>query len=292
MIEGLIYAGAFDSMNVHRSQLILVYDSLYQRAAGIAKQKSSAQMSLFGDFIAEEKLTVNYPDVPEYELNEKLAREKEVLGVFVSGHPFEKYMNSFSDCNFNCGMLDDYTEDDDGERTYNSVKNGMHIAMGGVITAFKRTVTKRTGAHMAFVTLEDIYGSVECLAFPAMYDKYRSLIANDKIVRVSGKLDLENGKEPTIIIDAIAEFNAADGEKSGSSKEQKKKRDILWLNASRLSDNDFEELVAMLGNYEGDTDCAIKRGDKKFRLGGGINYCRGLLAELSTFLDEADVKLV
>ena len=294
MIEGLIYAGAFDSFGVYRSQLILVYDNLYQRASSIAKQKNSAQMSLFGDFIKEEKLEVKYPDVPEYELNEKLAKEKEVLGVYVSGHPFEKYMNSFTDCNFNCSLLDDYTEDEDGERTYNAVKDGMRVTMGGVITAFKRTVTKRTGAHMAFITLEDVYGSVECLAFPNMYEKFRGLIVNDKIVRVSGKLDLENGKEPTIILDGITAFDASSADSSATDVQAapKKKRDILWLNATDLSDDDFDELVAMLGNYEGETGCAIKRGDKKFRLDGGVNYCRGLLAELSTFLNEADVKLV
>ena len=293
MIEGLIYAGAFDSMGVYRSQLMLVYDTLYQRSVSIAKQKSSAQISLFGDIIAEEKLKVTYPDVPEYELNEKLAKEKEVLGVYVSGHPFEKYMNSFSDCNFNCSLLDDYTEDEDGEKTYNAVSDGMRVTMGGVITAFKRTVTKRTGAHMAFITLEDVYSSVECLAFPNVYEKFRGLIVNDKIVRVSGKLDLENGKEPTIILDHITAFDTSSaGADTAAAVETKKKRDILWLNATALSDDDFDELVSMLGNYEGETDCAIKRGNKKFRLDGGVNYCRGLLAELSTFLTEADVKLV
>ena len=293
VIEGLIYAGAFDSFGVHRSQLILVYDSVYQRAASIAKQKNSAQMSLFGDIIAEEKLEVRYPDVPEYELNEKLAKEKEVLGVYVSGHPFEKYMNSFSDCNFNCSLLDDYTEDDDGERTYNSVENGMRVTMGGIITAYKKTTTKRTGANMAFVTLEDVYGSIECLAFPAIYERDRGHIVNDKIVRISGKLDLENGKEPAIIHDNIAAYESASAEGAAEEPEGgRKKRDVLWLNATRLSDDDFDELVSMLGNYEGETDCAIKRGDKRFRLDCGVNYCRGLLAELSTFLDEADVKLV
>ena len=293
MIEGLIYAGAFDSMGVHRSQLILVYDTLYQRASSIAKQKNSAQISLFGDIIEEEKLEVSYPDVPEYELNEKLAKEKEVLGVYVSGHPFEKYMSSFDDCNFNCSLLDDYTEDEDGERTYNSVTSGMQVTMGGIITAFKKTTTKRTGAQMAFVTLEDVYGTVECLAFPAIYERFRGLIVNDKIVRVSGKLDLDNGKEPTIIIDKITAFDtSAQKEDKPEVKEEKKKREVLWLNTSALSDEDFDELVTMLGNYEGETDCAIKRGNQRFRLGCGINYCRGLIAELSTFLGDEDVKLV
>ena len=144
---------------------------------------------------------------------------------------------------------------------------------------------------MAFVTLEDVYGSVECLAFPAIYERYRGLIVNDKIVRISGKLDLENGKEPTIILDNITAFTAPQ-EESAPEQEPVKKRDVLWLNASALSDDDFDELVAMLGNYEGETDCNIKRGNKRFRLDGGVNYCRGLLAELSTFLEDADVKLI
>lgn len=294
IIEGLICSGAFDSMGVYRSQLMLVYDSVYMRAVGMAKQKSGAQISLFGEFIEEEKLTAEYPDVPEYELNEKLAKEKEVLGVYVSGHPFEKYMNEFADCNFNCSLLDDYTEDEEGERIYNSVKNGMSVNMGGIITAFKRTVTKRTGAHMAFITLEDVYGSVECVVFPAIYERYRGILSNDKIVRISGRLDLENGKEPTIILDKITEFtppDAASEEKTVSSAAENN-RGTLWLNASFLNDDDFAELLAMLANYEGDTACAIKRGDKKFRLSCGVNYCRGLVAELGIFLGEADVKLV
>ena len=289
MIEGLIYAGAFDSMGVKRAQLILVYDGLYQRASGMAKQKSSAQISLFGDIIEEEKLTVVYPDVPEYDLNEKLAKEKEVLGVYVSGHPFEKYAGSFADCNFNTGMLDDYTEDDDGERVYNELKDGMQVTMGGIITSFKKTVTKRTGAHMAFIELEDVYGGVECVAFPAIYERCRGLIATDKIVRVAGKLDLTSGKEPSVILDRITAFEepASAGAEVGQSAPGK--RAVLWLNASRLSEGDFDELLSMLGNYDGETCCNIKRGEKRFRLDGGVNYCRGLLAELSMFLSEEDI---
>ena len=107
-----------------------------------------------------------------------------------------------------------------------------------------------------------------------------------------GKLDLDNGKEPTIILDSIAAFDTTAGSGVKKPEEPGPKRDILWLNATALSEEDFDELVAMLGNYEGETACAIKRGDKKFRLGGGVNYCRGLLAELSIWLDDADVKLV
>ncbi|MCD7729474.1 MAG: DNA polymerase III subunit alpha [Clostridia bacterium] len=289
MIEGLIYSGAFDSMDVKRSQLIAVYENLYARAAAINKQKNSMQMSLFGSIIEEEKLTVEYPDIPEYELNEKLAKEKEVLGVYVSGHPFEKYMDKFADCNFNCGLLDDVTEDEEGEKTYNAVTDGMQVTMGGIITNVKKTVTKRTGAYMAFITLEDVYGSIECLAFPKIYEKNKDVITEDKIVRVSGRLDIENGKEPSLILDSVTEYNVKPEVKEIRNESRKQ---TLWLNATMLGDDDFDELVDMLYNYPGETLCAIKRGDKKYKLDGGINYCKGLKAELYTFLGDGDVKLV
>ncbi|MCD8371997.1 MAG: DNA polymerase III subunit alpha [Clostridia bacterium] len=288
MIEGLIYAGAFDSMNVRRSQLIAVYENIYARASAINKQKNSMQMSLFGSIIEEERLTVNYPDIPEYELNEKLAKEKEVLGVYVSGHPFEKYADQFEDCSFNCGLLDDVTEDEDGEKTYNAVTDGMTVTMGGIITGVKKTVTKRTGAYMAFVTLEDVYGSVECLAFPKMYEKLKNVLVADKIVRISGRLDLDGSKEPTIILDGVSELKTKEEQKP--QEENKKK--TLWLNASFLSDDDFDELLEMLYNYPGDTVCAIKRGGSRYKLDEGVNYCKGLLAELYTFLSETDVVMV
>jgi len=293
IIEGLILAGAFDSFGVARSKLYAVYDELYSRAVSISKQKSSAQMSLFGDFIAEEKLEVNYPDVPEYDLMEKLSKEKQVLGVYVSGHPFEKYMSAFKDYSFNCSYLTDYMEDEDGGRVYNRITDGMTVEMGGIISAMRRTTTRSTGAFMAFITLEDIYGSVECVAFPTIYERCKALLAMDKIVTVRGKLDLSKEDEPSIILDSVKEFDVSEyDKKSGGTASVKKKQAILWLNATALSDEDFDDMVSMLGNYEGGTPCAILRGNKKFRLPTGVNYCRGLLAELRAYIYEEDVKYV
>ena len=292
IIEGLILAGAFDSMGVHRSQLFAVYDDVYSRASGISKQKSGAQMSLFGEFIEEERLEVTYPDIPEYEVMDKLSKEKEVLGVYVSGHPFEKYKNAFKEANFNCSMLE-YVEDEDGNRSYPNVEQGMQVEMGGIISAYRRTTTKRTGAFMAFVTVEDIYGSVECVAFPAIYERVKAAIANDKIVTVKGKLDLDGGKEPSIILDDLKEFDTESFSGGGVKKPAAGgKQPVLWLNATALTDTDFEDFVSMLSNYEGGTACAILRGNKKYRLPGGINYCRGLLAELCGYITEKDIKYV
>lgn len=293
IIEGLILAGAFDRMGVPRSQLYAVYDDLYTRAAAINKQKNSAQISLFGEIISEEKLDVCYPDIPEFELMDKLSKEKLVLGVYVSGHPFEKYMNAFSDCSFNCSYFSDYMEDEDGNRTYNRISDGQQVTMGGIISNMRRTVTRSTGAPMAFITVEDIYGSVECVAFPAIFERIKAVLAVDKIVRLRGKLDLSKDDEPSIILDDVSEFDSsAFDNKSGGLRAGNKKKAVLWLNAAKVSEDEFDELLTMLENYDGETECILVRGGKKFKLLHGVNYCRGLLAELCSVIFEEDIKYV
>ena len=131
------------------------------------------------------------------------------------------------------------------------------------------------------------------MAFPAIYERVKAAVANDKIVTLKGKLDLTGGKEPSVIIDDLKEFDTQSfGGKPAAKPALKRKQPVLWLNASALSDADFDDMLSMLSNYEGDTVCAILRGDKKYRLPTGVNYCRGLLAELSSFIFEKDIKYV
>lgn len=290
LVEGLIYAGAFDEMGVSRAKLAAVYEPLCARAKAISKQKNSAQMSLFGDIIEEEKLEVEYPDIPEIELHEKLSKEKEVLGIYVSGHPFEKYRDKLTGYDFDCSLLTDFVEDEDGNRTYNAVTDGMHITMAGIVSSFRRTTTKRTGAFMAFMTLEDTSGSIECVCFPAVYEKVSRFIANDKIVQISGKLDIDAEKGVSCIIDDLKEINLDEPKRERSAQPSLKKT-ALWLNASSLDDDGFEELLSTLANYEGETVCKIVRGAKRY-IYGKVNYCRALTAELQSLLTPADIKYV
>ena len=293
IIEGLILAGAFDAMGIPRSQLYAVYDELYTRASAINKQRNSAQLSLFGEIIADDRLDVNYPNIPEFDLMDKLSKEKLVLGVYVSGHPFERYMSAFTDCSFNCSDLTDYVEDEDGNRTYNKISDGASVTMGGIISNIRRTTTRSSGAFMAFVTVEDIYGAIECVAFPSIYERIKAVLAADKIVRLRGKLDLSKEDEPSIILDGMTEFDPTGFDKKSANTHRAVKRQAtLWLNATELSDDDFNDMVSMLSNYEGETACAIVRGKQKFRLSHGINYCRGLLAELCSYILEQDIKYV
>ncbi len=219
IVESLIYAGAFDCFGYNRAQVASVYEDVMSRVGAMDKQKAGAQMSFFGSMIEEQRIDVVFPNIPEFETMEKLSKEKSVLGVYVSGHPFEKFLPYFKDCSFNCSMLADYTEDEEtGVKTYADIHDEQPVSMGGMISAFKKLQT-RSGQFMAFVTVEDLYGAVECVCFPKVYDKIKEFMEADRVVSLSGKLSISDDKAPAIIVDKMSEFDEENpivyGERSG-----------------------------------------------------------------------------
>ena len=296
MLEGLISAGAFDCFGVRRSQLLAVYESVLDRANKINKQKSSMQMSLFGDIIEEDVTDISYPNIPELENNDKLAREKAVLGVYVSGHPFEGYMHAFKDCSFSCMKMQNFEEDEEGHRTYPELTDGAPVTMGGIIGTFKKIMT-RSGSPMAFISVEDLYGSIECVAFPSVYERIKHVVAADKIVYLTGKMQLDSEKAPVIILDTMKEYDgsaesSAPAAAAPAAKPARAAEHALWLNATALSDEEFEDLIALFSHYaEGHTTVKIKRGAERYKM-TGVNDCRGLREELFLYLDEKDIVMV
>ncbi len=302
IVESLIYAGAFDCFGYNRAQVAAVYEEALARVNGMEKQKQGAQISLFGDIIEEENIQIDYPNIPEYEVMEKLSKEKSVLGVYVSGHPFEKFLPCFKDTTFNCSMLNDYTEEEEGEKQYNQIADGQQITMGGMIGAFKKLKT-RSGTMMAFVTIEDLFGSIECVCFPKVYDRIRGFLEADKVVSLSGKISIETDKAPVIIVDKMTEFSVEEREtaapahqraaqESSPSQPSQNKPQRLWLKITDLMDEDVEELLETLGYYEGETEVFFVKGKEKLRCTQKVAVGKALLAELSTFLNEDCIKLV
>ncbi len=305
IVESLIYAGAFDCFGYNRAQVAAVYEDVLTRVNGMEKQKSGAQISLFGDIIEEQAIEIKYPNIPEYEMMEKLSKEKSVLGVYVSGHPFEKFLPYFKDKTFNCSMLNDYVEEEEGVKQFNQISDGQQITMGGMISAFKKLKT-RSGTFMAFVTVEDLFGSIECVCFPKVYDKIRGFLEADRVVSLSGKISIETDKAPVIIVEKMSEFsldepqpaprastvavekeNVAAPVREKSDKEKKR-----WLNVTEMEDEDLEELLDTLSFYAGETEVVFVQGKKKMLCSQKVTPNKALLAELSTFLPEACVKLL
>ncbi len=305
IVESLIYAGAFDSFGYTRSQFASVYDEVYSRVNAMDKQKAGAQISLFGDIIQEQAIEIAYPNIPEYETMEKLSKEKSVLGVYVSGHPFEKFVPYFKECTFNCSMLNAYTEDEEtGTKTYTEISDGMSVTMGGMLGAFKKLKT-RTGSLMAFVTVEDMYGAIECVCFPKVYDKIRNFLETDRVVSLSGKISIDEDKAPVIILDSMREFSIAEpqvAKKSDGARNtetqpivRREKSDAekkLWLNITGLDDADVEELMETLTFYDGDTSVFFVKDGKKLVCSQKVMPSRGLFAELASFLSESEIKLL
>ncbi len=306
IVESLIYAGAFDCFGYNRAQVAAVYEDALSRVNGMEKQKMGAQISLFGDIIAEENIEIQYPNIPEYEMMEKLSKEKSVLGVYVSGHPFEKFLPYFKETTFNCLMLSDYTEEEEGaEKQYNQIADGQQVTMGGMISAFKKLKT-RSGTMMAFVTVEDLYGAVECVCFPKIYDRIRNFLETDKVVSLSGKISIETDKAPVIIVDKMTEFSL-DGAAAQSPpqtisqegakpvepvKPQAEKPKRLWLNVTELDEEDIEELLETLTFYAGETEVYFVQGREKLRCTQKVAIGKALMAELSSFLPESCIKLL
>ena len=309
IVESLIYAGAFDCFGYNRAQVAAVYEDVMARVNAMDKQKAGAQISLFGSIIEEQAIEVNFPNIPEYEMMEKLSKEKSVLGVYVSGHPFEKFLPYFKDKTFNCSMLNAYEENDEtGVKTYTEITDGQQVTLGGMIGAFKKLKT-RSGSLMAFITVEDMFGSIECVCFPKIYEKIRSFLENDRVVSLSGKISIEEEKLPVIILDRMTEFSldetvetrteskpvkafAQERTAKPQAAEKEDKDKVLWLNVSGMEDEDVEELLETLSFYAGETPVFFVKDGKKMACSQKVSPNRALMAELSSFLSENCIKLV
>ena len=307
IVESLIYAGAFDCFGYNRAQVAAVYEEVLTRVNAMEKQKGGAQISLFGEFIEEQAIEIHYPNIPEFETMEKLSKEKSVLGVYVSGHPFEKFLPYFKDRTFNCSMLNEYEEDEEtGRKTYHDIQDGQQITMGGMISDYKKLKT-RSGSFMAFVTVEDLYGSIECVCFPKIYERIRGFLEADRVVSLSGKISIEDEKQPAIIVDKMWEFTLEETEPKAADapvavpemvqtrpaapqKSDAEKR--LWLNISAMEEEDIDELLETLSFYPGETVVCFVKNGKKMLCSQKVNPNKALMAELCTFLPENCIKFI
>ena len=279
-VESFIKSGALDSLPGTRKQKMYSYISIMDGVNQEKKGTLSGQMSLF-DFASPEEqkeLEVKMPDVGEYEKEEILGLEKEVLGVYISGHPLEEYVATLEK---NITRTTADFEVVDGE-TEPKVKDQERAVIGGMITG--RTVkATRTNNMMAFLTVEDLYGTVEVIVFPRDYEKYRTLLEEDAKVFIQGRVTVEEDKPAKLICSGVVPFDAVEKE--------------LWIQF--LTRADYEEaeqtLFAILGNYDGIENVYIylskDRARKLLPKSRCTKVCKELLSELYTEFGEDNVKV-
>lgn len=253
-IENFIKAGAFDCLGGTRKQLIQVYAGILERSVQDKKNSITGQMSLF-DLMGEEdkqEFEVQLPDVGEFDKEQLLIFEKEVLGVYVSGHPLEKYEQLWRSRITN--VTTDFDFDEETGRT--RVSDGDKAVVGGMITSktIKYTKTNQTMAHL---TLEDLVGSMRVLVFPKDYERNQNLLEEESKVFVSGRVSAMDEKASWLICEKIWPFEKGTEETEGPDREDMPHE--LWVQFATKKDYyaNEDKLFDVLRNSEGRDYVAI-----------------------------------
>ena len=245
-VENLIKSGAFDCLEGNRRQKTLIYPMIMDQAAQERKSSVEGQMSLFDFAPAENKqeFEIRMPDVPEFGKEELLSFEKEVLGVYVSGHPLEEYEEKWRK-NITAVSTDFVYDEEAGEA---KLTDGAHVMIGGMITDKTVKFTKNNKT-MAFLTIEDLYGTTEVIVFPRDFEKYRELIADDAKVFVSGRVSAEEEKNGKLICERIYSFSDAKKELwlQFATKEDYAKAEQQMYDLLRMSEGKDEVVIYISG---------------------------------------------
>jgi len=282
LVESLILSGAFDCFGKNRRTLMTVYMEYMDRISAANKKKDDIQISLFGTVLEEDEgLELEYPDMSEYSSKEKLSLEKQVLGIYFSGHPLEDYKEQFDKFSFNTSVLDYYEEDEEGNKRYTEVSDGEQVVMGGIITEFKRLAT-RSGQTMAFVKVEDVYGQIETIIFPKIFDKSRELLKEEQVVKISGKLQIKDGT-PQIIADGVFKLDIKE------EVHEEKGMEFLGIILDTQTKIHLEKVRDVLESYEGTIPVLLAIDGKKFNSGQSVRRCEGLISELKRYVSEKDI---
>ncbi len=280
-VENLIKAGACDSLDGNRKQMTLVYASIIDQVAQSKKNSMAGQMSLF-DLVSEEDkkdFEVKYPAVGEYSKEVMLGFEKEVLGIYLSGHPLEEYMDKWKK-NITAVTTDFLRDEETGAI---KVQDNAAVIVGGMISDKVIKFTRNNKA-MAFITVEDLTGTVEVIIFPRDYEKFQQYLNVDEKVFVVGHATVEDEKDGKIICERIVPFDETG-------------RD-LWVQFESMEDFEAKEqqLYGMLHDSDGRDEVVVYVKNPKAikRLGKNltIHVNEELVNNLTNFLGENNVKVV
>jgi DNA polymerase-3 subunit alpha len=277
-IESLIRAGAFDNLDANRAQLLAVYEKAIESAQQDRKRNIQGQFSMFQSFddVMKESINFSYPNLAEFPQKVLLSMEKEMVGLYVSGHPLSTYEEKIKEVtSSNILNLNNSIE-------YGKL-DGKKVRLAGIIQGRQNKIT-RNNQIMSFLTLEDLTASMEVLVFPKVYSKYEELIYEDNIVIIDGRLNYKEDEEPKLIADKIRVLT---NETIGSKK--------LYLKVSDKDDPKIEELKDVLRKYKGEDPVIIYMEKEKKSLRANknlwISMKEELLIELRKLLGEESVKI-
>lgn len=257
-LENLIYCGAFDSMGVKRSQLLAVYERALEGMSRNARDNVAGQMSLFDS--ADEESEMEFPDIDELDKRQLLRCEKESTGMYFSGHPMEEYADKIKKITkYNIGdILSSVQTDEDGNyiRTGGGLNDGDRITLCALIESRKNKTT-RSNSQMAFLTLEDSIGSVECLVFPKVLSVYSAVMQENEIVCIDGTVSIREDETPKFIAETASPIENAIKVKQSNRPER------LYIKLASKTLENLKLAEEALAPYQGDMEVRLFFADTK-----------------------------
>lgn len=326
-IECLIKAGAMDEFTQNRAALLAISDDAVGAAQSSARRVSKDQISLFqldSDIMEDVKTAPKLPNIQNFDKAHLLAMEKEMMGVYLSGHPLDKYRDLIDEnITANTAEIFDSNLSGDGENESefieerssgsNRFNDGDTVIMAGMVGDLRRMITK-SNQEMARLTIEDYYGVITAIVFPRDYAKAKYVLENDAIVAIKGTLSFKEDSDPEILVNKVTEIERISEFKDQGSNDYNR---TSMRNYSRskvktepLREKQYlklrvsQELTDMLGNDEiqqrilgavsahrGDTDMLIYLpGQKPLKSANGVDIDENLLIELEQLLGKENVK--
>lgn len=212
-MESMIKAGALASLSENRAAMLGIYESLIESAQSNAKRNIEGQLSLFqmaAETMDQSQNSNKLPDIKNFDKDVLMALEKEMLGVYITDHPLKEYEDRIRRVtSLTAQDLADVLENEENGTISDKVQDGMKARMAGIITSKKNLITKNN-KMMAFVDMEDLYGTVEVVVFPNVFERCANLIGEDTIIGVSGTINFKEGEMPKLLADNIVDLKDED----------------------------------------------------------------------------------
>ena len=287
-IENFIKAGALDCLEGNRHQKMVVFGQIVDDISRNKKQSMAGQLSLFDIASEDEKkeFEIRMPNLEEYDKETVLSYEKEVLGIYLSGHPLDRYRNMMEKM-ISARTIDFQPSDEDdregGEPDESKVRDNQKVIIGGMITEKNVKYTK-TNKVMAFLTVEDLVGTVEVMVFPRDYEKWQNMINEDARVFIQGRVSAEDDKASKLILEKVRPFSDIPRE--------------LWIQFESKDDYSQKEkgLLEDLRNSQGTDTVVIYLKDvkamKKLSAAYHVNLQDEWLAQMSKKYGEGNIRVV
>ena len=290
-IESLIKSGAFDELGETRHTLLNSFEGVLDTISGETKKSIEGQVTMF-DIASQEttekhKYTLNKAE--EYDERELLDMEKEMLGIYISGHPLAKLQEKIkANTNINTLQMISMKEENDFS------KDGKQVKYAGIITSVKKKYTKNN-TIMAFVIVEDLYGSTEIIVFDSCYNRSSAVLLEDNIVLVDGRLSIREEDDVKIVANSITDFEtvAKQAQETETVMKQEQRPKVLILDIQNASEEQKSRLRGAIRFFMGDrNNIAIKVQDKEgLKPCGAIYLNEEILKEFKEILGEENVKI-